>query len=319
MEHIEEVVTEKVETKALVGIGVQFENARKKKKLQIIDVADKIRLSRQIIKNIETEQWDDLNGRLYARGYIASYADFLGLSANALVAAFDTGYREEIKPLNVHQNQAGTSSRRKFPFVLLVFIGLIAAAAWFGYQQWEQRTAPAADITDDTSVFIPDVAPVVEEVVVEIPEVSAVETITPVSADVALPVSDIDTGSTEISSEGDAQGTTTVISDFSLPAVPQTTAITTVTPVVESNVATTEMLTLIFSEACWVYVKDAQNKTLLNDTKGAGDVLSLSGEQPLKVTLGAAPGVTVQFNGNVFDTEPFTNSGGVARFTLSDS
>jgi cytoskeleton protein RodZ len=47
-----------------------------------------------------------------------------------------------------------------------------------------------------------------------------------------------------------------------------------------------------------------------------GEEINITGAAPFNVLLGYSPGVMVTFNGNKFDTEPFTK-GSIARFTLS--
>jgi cytoskeleton protein RodZ len=62
-------------------------------------------------------------------------------------------------------------------------------------------------------------------------------------------------------------------------------------------------------------VQDAEGNRLAYDLVKAGEVLSLQGKAPFRVTLGNAPAVTVQFNGEAFDTLRFSR-GRIARFEV---
>ena len=68
---------------------------------------------------------------------------------------------------------------------------------------------------------------------------------------------------------------------------------------------------------CWIEVIDASNRKIYMGLAKAGHDVLINGTVPFKVLLGYAPGVTVNFNGEVFDVTPYT-IGGVARFTLGE-
>jgi cytoskeleton protein RodZ len=70
-----------------------------------------------------------------------------------------------------------------------------------------------------------------------------------------------------------------------------------------------------FSADCWIQVKDATGKTLAIGVKDAGYSLTLAGEPPYSIILGAPEGVTMTFASEPVDLSGYT-SGKVARFTL---
>ncbi|CBL45760.1 Hypothetical protein HDN1F_21770 [gamma proteobacterium HdN1] len=74
-------------------------------------------------------------------------------------------------------------------------------------------------------------------------------------------------------------------------------------------------VSLAFSGASYVDIKDAKGKTLFKGLKPAGSDLQLQGAPPMKVLVGYAPGVKVSFNGKPF---AFSAPRGrnVAQFTL---
>lgn len=53
------------------------------------------------------------------------------------------------------------------------------------------------------------------------------------------------------------------------------------------------------------------------DIAKAGQTKTVEGEAPFKVLLGNAPGVTLEYNGEVYDHAKY-NRKGVARFTLGE-
>ncbi|CSC30054.1 Putative HTH-type transcriptional regulator yfgA [Vibrio cholerae] len=70
-----------------------------------------------------------------------------------------------------------------------------------------------------------------------------------------------------------------------------------------------------FSADCWIQVKDATGKTLSTGVKKAGQSVSLSGQRPYKLVLGAPEGVSITLASEPVDLSGYT-SGKVARLTL---
>ena len=75
------------------------------------------------------------------------------------------------------------------------------------------------------------------------------------------------------------------------------------------------LLVLSTVQDSWVDVRDAQGNKLLYETVPAGRVVTLDGNAPLKVFLGNAAGVKIEFDGKPFNPIPYMH-GQVARFTL---
>jgi cytoskeleton protein RodZ len=77
-------------------------------------------------------------------------------------------------------------------------------------------------------------------------------------------------------------------------------------------------LMLQFSEDCWVEVKDAQGKVLVNGLMKADTTRALSGPAPFTVTLGNAPAARIALDDRPVDTAVYVpRRGTVSRFTLN--
>jgi len=77
----------------------------------------------------------------------------------------------------------------------------------------------------------------------------------------------------------------------------------------------TAQLRLTFSSDCWVTVQDATGARLAYGIKSAGQSLLLTGQLPLRVTLGNAAAATLQLNQTAVDLSGY-KAGQVARLTL---
>ena len=128
------------------SIGAQLRQAREEKKLTIAEVVVLLKLSKDTLTNLEADNWEDLHGRTYARGYLISYVKFLGLPEDVLLSAFSTEYiSTEIENTGSQQ----LSKKTEFPWLPVIMIVIVLVITWFAYQQWQ---AAVQEETDAASV-----------------------------------------------------------------------------------------------------------------------------------------------------------------------
>jgi cytoskeleton protein RodZ len=75
------------------------------------------------------------------------------------------------------------------------------------------------------------------------------------------------------------------------------------------------LLELQYQADSWSEISDAAGRKLAYGLIPAGKQLTLRGQAPFRVFLGYASGVTVYYNGALYDHTPFQN-GDMARFRL---
>jgi hypothetical protein len=71
------------------GIGETLREARTAAGIRLDDAERTIRIRVRYLHALENEEWDVLPGDAYARGFLRTYADFLGLDGRALVDEYD--------------------------------------------------------------------------------------------------------------------------------------------------------------------------------------------------------------------------------------
>ena len=89
---------------------------------------------------IEEEDFGDLGGDVYVRGFITSYAKFLGLDPDPLVAAFDGGSRDAEPRRRLPRTADVTAERARWPssarvvvlalLILVLVVTLVVAGLW---------------------------------------------------------------------------------------------------------------------------------------------------------------------------------------------
>lgn len=75
------------------GVGTILREARNRRELELSAVEAATRIRLRYLNAIENEEWDVLPGGVYTRGFIRTYASFLGLDGERLVE----DYRESVE------------------------------------------------------------------------------------------------------------------------------------------------------------------------------------------------------------------------------
>lgn len=70
---------------AMFALGSGLRDARLRRGLELEEVEEETRISRRYLRALEEERFELLPGDAYAKAFLRSYADFLGLDAKAFV------------------------------------------------------------------------------------------------------------------------------------------------------------------------------------------------------------------------------------------
>jgi cytoskeletal protein RodZ len=136
----------------MATLGEEFRSAREARGLSLSDVAERLHIRSVYLAAIEDEDWKAIGAPVYVRGFMRTYARFLGLDAEAAVARFSSAApatpaapgatRSEERP-RVRERR----SDRTGPSVLAILAVLVAVAvvAYVGYtfMQYRPGAGPA--------------------------------------------------------------------------------------------------------------------------------------------------------------------------------
>src|SRR5690349_22899867 len=70
------------------GVGPTLREARNRRKVDLSTVEAATRIRVRFLRAIENEEWDVLPGGVYTRGFIRTYASYLGLDGERLAEDF---------------------------------------------------------------------------------------------------------------------------------------------------------------------------------------------------------------------------------------
>ena len=122
-------------------IGATLRHAREAAGFSIADVAQRLRLSRHLVENLEAERFDLFPVSVFLRGYLTSYARLLGIDSEPLLEAYD---RRGFGPPQLHSQDTARSTPRGSEFTvtvttLVVIAALIVLSALWWREQWTEE------------------------------------------------------------------------------------------------------------------------------------------------------------------------------------
>jgi len=118
-------------------IGGSLREARLKRNLTPADVQKAIRIRDRYLQALEEERWELLPGDAYVKGFLRTYADYLGLDGNLYVEEYNSRYARPDEPQLVPERFArsgtglgGVGFLRPL-IVVAVIVAIVAGlAAW---------------------------------------------------------------------------------------------------------------------------------------------------------------------------------------------
>lgn len=144
------------------GLGDEFRAAREARHLSLSDVSDQIHIRAVYLESIEAED-PSFAAPVYVRGFIRTYARFLGLDPEAAVAHFrvapaEAGHRGHETAFG----KAAPARARNGPSPWLWIAGIAAAllVAFVGYKYYEFQQSGAVTPVAVVGVASPSPAPI---------------------------------------------------------------------------------------------------------------------------------------------------------------
>jgi cytoskeleton protein RodZ len=311
---VTEIIEEVTGVEAPLGPGATLRQAREARGLDIDDIANALKLTPKQVAAIEQEDFQQLPGATFARGFVRNYARLMQLDAAPLLAVVDRSSAKrdvELAPLaTAIGTMPAASAARSVPRWLLIAFGVVAVALllvvyverfqggswtfWRPAKTEAVSTAPVSSGTPGTETLTVAVTPLSAS---PVPAPDGPATVTPSGeVPVVLPPP---------------------VSTAPVAAAPTDAVPPGPTPTASPGTATTESrkLKFGFEVDSWVEVKDATGKMLVSKLNTPGSILEVEGSPPFALVVGNAKGVQLAYDGKPVDLKPYTTVT-VARFNL---
>lgn len=135
----------------MAALGERFRAAREARGLSLSDVAEQIRIRSIYLGAIEDENWPAIGAPVYTRGFLRTYARFLGLDPEEVVAEFNRASGAAPAPSPSPGPIASISlaegrQRNLSPLIWVASLIAVALVAFVFYNEFtlRQRQAPPA-------------------------------------------------------------------------------------------------------------------------------------------------------------------------------
>ncbi|WP_041955816.1 cytoskeleton protein RodZ [Vibrio parahaemolyticus] len=301
-----------------IEAGTLLKNKRESLGMTQKQVADRLRLRVSVIEDIENNRFESQQVATFTRGYLRSYAKFVGLDEKVVLVVLEQ--TADVKPKEQEIEMQSFSRKTKhekhnsrimlLTWVIAIVIIGISAAWWWQNQQENSLAQVVAEANVETS------QPSADEIA-DIDLMTEEELIASTPAELAASnntasESSINAAQTDEVVSAETEESTTEATKEPVAVIEAVEEVQEASPVVPEGMT---LLTMKFKADCWIQVKDTNGKTLVSGTQKPGQDVELTGKAPFKVILGAPEGVTMTFASEPVDLSGYT-SGKVARFTL---
>ncbi|MHA6964872.1 cytoskeleton protein RodZ [Zobellella denitrificans] len=316
------------------GPGALLRHAREARGWTQAEVARRLNLRLAVIESIDSDQYKAGVAVTFLRGYVKAYAKLVGVREQEALAAFDgmSGV-EQIKAAAPMQSfsrktrqQASDNWLKRVSW--LVLLGLVASLVYWWWQDsganYMERTLEPVIQQEEAAPSLPapieggevplPVAPVAEPAAQPVPD--APLTTAPAGDDAAPAPQDLAPATDAAPAAEPASPEATASVEPAATAEPAEPAAEAVAPVVTD--ANPRLLSLRFSDDCWIQITDSRGRVLAEGVKKANDSLALEGEPPFRLVLGAPRAASVEYMNQAVDLSSFS-AGRVARLTVPQS
>lgn len=299
---------------AQASAGAILKKAREGRGLTIQQVATQLKLKVDIVEHLENDSLDDnLHTPTFVRGYLCSYAKLMDIPVDDVSAIYDLNHDAK-QSYEVHmqtfsqETKIRTSDNRINVVTWVLAICLIVLSGIWWWQNREEtvltdmQTVEAAEesATSDLSQALTVMSDENEGEVAIVIEQTPVEE-APAKVQSKAPVVKESVTKKE-------------------PKVQASAPEKTEQAVVAQQAAAVQTHSghVVFNGDCWINVRGADGKSLINGVRKAGTTADFSGVAPFKVVLGAPSNVELTYEGKVVDLSVFSKKGKVARLTLGE-
>jgi cytoskeletal protein RodZ len=130
------------------ALGERFRAAREARGLSLSDVAEQIRIRSLYLAAVEEENWNTIGAPVYIRGFLRTYARFLGIDPEEAVAAFNRTQPAPAQPSGLPSREG---AEREAPSgtrgSLLIWVAGAVAVLLIAFVVYNELTLRRPEIT----------------------------------------------------------------------------------------------------------------------------------------------------------------------------
>jgi len=152
---------------AMGGFGDRLRREREMRGITLDEITESTKIARRHLEALENEQFDQLPGGVFAKGFVRAYAHFLGIDEEQAVADYSAARHEQPEPedkfpLEIHEEPKKESlKRRRSPLPLAFAVAAVAGIliGYFFYLRSRQHGPETAQTSQQSPVAVTESAP----------------------------------------------------------------------------------------------------------------------------------------------------------------
>lgn len=307
-------MSEEIQEQPQISPGLLLKTAREALNLSTQNIADRLCLKNSMVIDIENDIYDQNISLTFIKGYLKSYAKFVGVQEQTVISAFDelkTQKKEPAKLQSFSKRLAHQAHDDKLMLVTYLIVALVIALVVIWWLQQSESTSASTPVKaqvntstgDNTSTKIPFTNDSVMSALASEPEPEP----SPQVETNLQTANEFDTQAPSISEEKGEEPETQA--DFELSPSRQQSLTEEVLPLAEVEVVFT------FKSQCWMKLTDSTGEDVAYGTKAKDRVMTVSGVPPFSVILCAPEAADILFAGQTVDLSGM-RAGSTAKFTL---
>jgi cytoskeleton protein RodZ len=306
---------------SLGGPGARLRAAREAAGLSLEQVAQQLKLAPRQVRALEEEDFAQLPGRTFARGFVRNYARLLNLDGEELLATLPDATRAPalgspaLHSTGAMMAELPTASRVQpgvtrwvIPLVLVACIVGAATYEWYRGGLSPQDAAPHT-VLPAAGAARPEVVAAPSAASASPAPSAAGAPATTTSTELANPFA---AGASPNASAGAPAARAPDPEPAAAPNAPPLSA----TPAPATAVTPPAPLQLTYHGPSWTEIRDRDGQVLIARLVAAGSEQSIRGAAPFDVVIGNATVVTLVYNGAPIDLSRYTRQN-VARLRLT--
>ncbi|WP_426414651.1 RodZ domain-containing protein [Aestuariirhabdus sp. LZHN29] len=294
--------------------------AREKLGLSEQEVAERLKVTVDYVRALDSCAYDRLPGLTFTRGYIRGYAQLVELDPGEVIGQFDAFVGEQAPSYNsatVPMKPLKQPSSPAFRWIAYLLLAALVAASLFWWQGRSPDVALVPAEPSSTVAVTAAPAPLTAEesaletsAVVEAQEASVVvDSITPIAPMAPADAQTVAVPLTAPANEPEAE----------VVVAPETVSVPVVSlPVAASEGVEGPLLKIDFTRECWVEVRSESGNVMVASLRGIESPVSVKVSEPVRVLLGDVGAVSAfEFDGEPVVLANYTR-GKIANLTLGD-
>ncbi len=146
-------------------VGNYLKSGREAKNISLSEVARTTKISKWYLDCLEQDDFDKMPGGPYIKGYISSYAAYIGIEEDEVLKRYDSLYSNRTDDEETQHHQANVKKKRAlaeiFPtrkktfFLSLAVLMLVALGTYYFWPQNQRHTGSDANIQESKGAPVP--------------------------------------------------------------------------------------------------------------------------------------------------------------------